>query len=262
MASLGLLESEGFGFSCPLGESVGRWPGHWAAAWAPAGKEPGLPGASRQHEAGLGSWARKRPCAHFQHLRKKDIVYIFFWKGGGRGIDWAESLPREHTLLPAAPSRASTDRPAGLQQEGACGTPGSFASSPASGVGKHGYPHQFLLCQKRTGCVLNQLSTSSSEANTGFFIASWSQISVWVVNVLRSAICFLFNLFVTALVRYLCFFITFIIYMRHKPKTFSALASKAAQRAVSLAQKWSLEAWQLSSLSLCQPLNGQDFLQA
>lgn len=120
----------------------------------------------------LGQLSEETALCSFPAFEEKGHCVHFFLEGGWGGIERAESLPREHMLLPAAPTRASTDRPAGLQQEGVCGTPGSFASSPASSVGKHGYPHQFLLWQKRTGCVLNQLSTLSSEANAGFFIAS------------------------------------------------------------------------------------------
>lgn len=50
---------------------------------------------------------------------------------------------------------------------------------------------------------------------------------------------FLPNLFLTAsfVVRYLCLFITFIIYMRHKPNTLSILTGKTVQWSVSLMQK-------------------------
>lgn len=61
---------------------------------------------------------------------------------------------------------------------------------------------------------------------------------------------FLLNLFLTAsfAVRYLCLFITFIIYMRHKPNTLSILTGKTVQWSVSLTQK------QLAGMTAILPL--------
>lgn len=85
---------------------------------------------------------------------------------------------------------------------------------------------------------LNQQSTSSVEANKAIYCRLVRLKSKWLMC-FGQLFVFLLNLFLTAsfAVRYLCLFITFIIYMRHKPNTLSILTGKTVQWSVSLIQK-------------------------
>lgn len=134
-------------------------------------------GHSTLWKAGLDIWARKQHYAHFQCLRKEDIVYYFVCVC--MCIEQVAFLPRKHTLLPASPNRAGTDWSSGQRQEWTRGVLAPQSFSPVRDIHEHNYSHWFLFLPeagKNPRC-LNQLSTSSVEANKAVYCRLKSDLS-------------------------------------------------------------------------------------
>lgn len=179
------------------------------ATRAHVGKGLWPPGASRLWEAWTAGQGSCLQLVSSTGGRRTLCTFL----GDVGGVNRESHFPAKGTHTPASISDQSTEQPLGSRK----------SEHTLQSWHLHLLPGHLQTQLSSTGlalpeCVLNQLSTSSTEGKQ-FFIADWSQISVWIVNVLWSAICFLFNLFLTALLvaRYLCLLFIWDINQEHFP---------------------------------------------